>query len=307
MKIPRRSYTWRNVERDTASEIRSSLLERGWKEDQIKSYKEEWRIKTEGINIIFYRNGTFFISYSDRSVLEFVNVWRLIRDRLGSRYLLPEKEVLIGLDETGKGEVIGSIILAGVIFPSEIFFDLDLDIDNVDTKSSHSFDYWDRIGKEIMNFRPRGFNFIVNKILPLEIESNNVNRIMDSRYKKILSEILQDVPLDRCRIVIDDYGVDGELMPFLENIREKGASVFITSGSENIFLETRIASIIAKWERMKELKDIGISFGSGNLNDRSTINWLEEWYKVHRDWPWFVKRSFQTIKRIEKSFYNGGR
>ncbi|MGB9681849.1 MAG: hypothetical protein ACPL1I_02555 [bacterium] len=301
-----RGYTWKNVERNVANEIRSSLLEKGWREDSAKDCKEEWRIKTEGINIVFYKNGTFFINYSNRSILEFISIWRFIKDRLGSRYLLPEKDTLVGLDETGKGEVIGSIILAGVMFPKEIFFDLDLNIDNIDTKSSHSFVYWDKIGKEIINFSSRGFTSVVEKILPFEIENNNVNRVMDARYKNILSRLIQDTPADRCRIVVDDYGLGSEFLCFLEDLRAKGADIFISTRSEDSFLETRVASIIAKWERMRELKDISINFGSGNVGDRTTVNWLESWYREHRDWPWFVKRSFRTIKRIEKKFEDGG-
>ena len=39
--------------------------------------------------------------------------------------MLPTKDFLIGLDETGKGEVIGHTVLTGVIFLKEIFKDID--------------------------------------------------------------------------------------------------------------------------------------------------------------------------------------
>jgi hypothetical protein len=58
---------------------------------------------------------------------------------------------------------------------------------------------------------------------------------------------------------------------------------------------------------MKELKDIGISFGTGNVGDKNTIRWLEDWYGTYGYWPWFVKKSFQTAKDIEKSFMDGGK
>jgi ribonuclease HII len=297
-----RSYTWRNVKKEVADEIRLLLLKGGWKEDGIKNYTELWRIKREGINIVFYKNGTFFINYSERAFLESVYVWRFISKKLGSRYTLPDRDILIGLDETGKGEVIGSIMLVGVMFPREIFTELDLTIDNADTKYSHRFEYWDRIAKGIMNLQSQGFSFVLEKILPSDIDNKNMNKVMDERYKKILLELTEDILVDKCRIVIDNYGVGGNFSSFIDSLKERGASIAVKTKSEDSFLETKVASIIAKWERMKELKDIGISFLTGNLGDKNTIKWLEDWYKKYKYWPWFVKRSFQMVKDIEKSF-----
>jgi len=58
---------------------------------------------------------------------------------VGSAYVLPTKDFLIGLDETGKGEVIGHTVLTGVIFPKELFKDVDLLIGPADTKNRHKF------------------------------------------------------------------------------------------------------------------------------------------------------------------------
>jgi len=302
-----RSYTWRKVKENIVSEIKTYFLKNNWTEEDIKNSNELWRIKLKGIHLIFYKSRTLFILYSERASSEFIEVWKLINNKLGGRYSLPNRDILIGYDETGKGEVLGSIILAGVMFPKEIFNDLDLSIDNADTKCSHSFEYWERVAKGIMDFQSRGFSFVVEKILPSDIDNKNTNKVMDERYKKILFKLTRDIPLDKCRMVIDDYRVGRSLLNFVEDLRERGTEVIITTKSEDNFLETKIASIIAKWERMKELKDIGISFGTGNVGDKNTIRWLEDWYGTYGYWPWFVKKSFQTAKDIEKSFMDGGK
>jgi ribonuclease HII len=30
-----------------------------------------------------------------------------------------------------------------------------------------------------------------------------------------------------------------------------------------------------------------------------TIKWLGKWYESGRDWPWFIRRSYETVRRIE--------
>jgi len=56
-----------------------------------------------------------------------------------------------------------------------------------------------------------------------------------------------------------------------------------------------------------ELQEIGIHSGLGNAGDRKTLDLLEDWYRTHREWPWFVKRSFRTVKRIEEYINSEGR
>ena len=43
----------------------------------------------------------------------------------------------------------------------------------------------------------------------------------------------------------------------------------------------------------------GCPVGSGNAGDSRTLKWLREWKKTGREWPWFVKRSFKTICKID--------
>lgn len=39
--------------------------------------------------------------------------------------------------------------------------------------------------------------------------------------------------------------------------------------------------------------------GNGNLADPRTIAWLKAWKSSGKEWPWFVKRSFKTIRGLE--------
>jgi len=302
-----KSYSWRDIEIDLGKKIEGLLLERGWRKEIARSSKELWRTKSEGFTCIFYTTGTLFFSYCIDKEDEFKELKEVIDQIVGSRYILPDREILIGVDEVGKGEVIGSIVLVGVTFPRSIFCRLDLAVDNVDTKNSHNIEYWEDIYKNIERFKEEGLSFAEDKILPSEIDGK-INLIMDERYRRILERLLSNigVGLDNCRIIIDDYRIGKGLEQFLHKLEDNGAEVIAVSRSENRYLETRVASIIAKWIRSEELREIGIP-GTGNTGDKRTLEWLEEWYVSYKSWPWFVKRTFRTIREIENSINIKGR
>jgi len=62
------------------------------------------------------KKGTLYSTSSISNDFAVFEAWRHIDSLVGSVYALPTKDLLIGLDETGKGEVIGHTVLTGVIF-----------------------------------------------------------------------------------------------------------------------------------------------------------------------------------------------
>ena len=303
-----RSYSWRNIKPELGKGIKELLLSRGWIEEEVKSINEIWRMRLDDFICVFYKSGTLFMSYPNSRSCEFEKIREVINQNIGKRYLSSSKDFLIGFDEVGKGEIVGSIILAGVRFPSSLFDELDILVDNIDTKRNHNIEYWEAIYGSLEDYKESGLFYLIDKVLPVEIEERrSLNRILDQKYKGLLEKIIMGFDVNRIRIVIDNYGVGRDLTEYLEDLKGRGAEVVIESNSEDKYLETKIASIIAKRERLLELRGIGVYLGTGNVSDKKTVDWLEDWYKTYKEWPWFVKRSFRTIKRIEEYINCKGR
>lgn len=244
-------------------------------------------------------------NYNDPAVFE---VWEQIESLVGSRYALSSKNYLIGLDETGKGEIIGHTVLTGVLIPRNIFGEMDLIIGSTDTKKRHKFGYWDELFMKLDYFRKSGFNFIEERIPPSQIDKYNINTMMDILYQRILSIFLREAPISECRIVIDDYRIGSTLKRFLNFLKKQGAEVVVAPKADDNYLEVKVASLISKMIREEIIENINenpeflinnISVGTGNAVDLQTINWLKKWYASGKDWPWFVKRSFRTVREIE--------
>jgi len=300
--------SWKKVERAIADEIKKYLLDNGGIEKEVKNTNEVWRVRFSDSTFTYYKNGTLFSTPSRSLNGAVFQAWEYIDSLLGSMYVLPSKDFLIGLDETGKGELIGHTVLTGVIFPKELFKRLDWLIGPADTKKRHKFEYWDNLFGKLDVFRKLGLNFITEKIPPWHVDLYNLNKIMDITYQRILSIFLREIETDRCRIVLDNYGIGPTLKRFLRFLEKRGAEIVVTNNAEEKYLEAKIASLISKRTREEVIKRInedpkfqinGLSIGSGNASDKQTKAWLEKWYELHKDWPWFIKRSFKTIRKIE--------
>ena len=300
--------TWKNVKKSLAEEIKEYLLNEGGEEQEVKASYEKWRIRFSDSTFTYYKKGTLYSTPSNLKDPAVFKAWEHIDSLVGSAYVLPSRDFLIGLDETGKGEVIGHMVLTGIIFPKEIFKDADLLVGPADTKSRRGFEYWDEIFIKLDRLRSKGFDFIYEKISPWHVDRYNLNKIMDVSYQQILSIFLRKIEVSQCRIVLDDYRIGDTLKRFLNFLEKQGAEIIVSQNSEDEYLEAKVASLISKRQREAVIRAInenpdfqidGLSVGSGNAGDPKTDAWLKAWWQKHKSWPWFVKRSFRNVRRIE--------
>lgn len=297
---------WVIAEQDKSNKIKEWLLSNGGREDKVTSKHEAWRIRYSDATITFYKKGTLFITDSnDESLIE---VHNFINSLVGSHFITPTQKYLIGFDETGKGEVLGHTVLVGVVIPADIFPSVERDIGVADSKVKHTVTYWDEIFRKIDFYQSKGLKFLIQRIPPWQFDRYNINKLFDITYQRMLSLLTRNVALADTRIVFDDYGIGFNLDRYLKSLEKKRAEVIRTSKADDTYLESRVASLIAKREQQKVIEAIakkpefqinGATIGSGNAGDPETIKWLNEWKKTKREWPWFVKRSFKTVRQID--------
>lgn len=303
-KFPNQKWS---LELPLADKAKELLIKNNGIEDKaIKSKHESWRIKVLDATFTYYKTGTLFSTGTTKKKVQ--NIWQQINKLSGGRYHAPTKHYLIGLDETGKGEVLGPAILVGAFFPKKIFPDLEKLIGVADSKSKRTVKYWDEVQQKLDNFKKDGFTFIIDKIPPEHIDRFNINKIMDVIYQRILSQLVRQVDISRIRIAVDDYRVGEILNKYLSYLENARAEVIVAQKADEKYLETKVASLIARREREKvmdaiaksaeyQLKDCPI--GSGNAGDEKTIKWLKAWKATGKPWPWFVKQSFKTVRDID--------
>ena len=305
------SRKWIIENNEISGSIKEWLIKNQAIEKETNAPYEIWRMNYYDATITLYntsKDNKMTLYITDSNYEEILELHNYIDSIAGNRFVPPSKEFLIGFDEAGKGEVLGHEVLVGVLLPREIFNDLERDCGIADTKTKHAIRYWDDIFNKIDFYRSKGLEFFIEKIPPWHFDKYNINQLMDLTYQRILNYSTQKINLEKCRIVIDDYGVGFRLKKFLNFLANRGAEIIVINHADDKYLESRIASLIAKREQQKVLKTIaynpefkleGKELGSGNPGDKKTIEWLTEWWHIHKYWPWFVKKSFKTITQIE--------
>lgn len=303
-----RGRTWKNINSSKAGTIKDLLLKEGAEEVETKQSFEIWRLKIKNCYITYYSSGTMYATPSEDPEVE--RVIEQLSNIVGHIYKPPTKEWCIGLDETGKGEIFGYLHVVGVVFHRRLFHKIEEVVGNSDTKRKHGFEYWQQLFENLKELMGENFFYLEERVSPSDIDEFNLNELLNVTYLRVLKRLTEEsqIPPPKMRIVIDDYGVSEQLLNLLENFRKIGAEVIVSTKSEDEYLETRLAAIIAKWSQVNILEQIrrdfrlgDVEIGNGNANEENTIKWLQEWHKTGKPWPWFVRKSFRTVYKMDKN------
>ena len=99
-----------------------------------------------------------------------------------------------------------------------------------------------------------------------------------------------------------------KIKAFIEHMVKNGTELVVEHKADSTYKIVSAASIIAKVEREKEVADIKKEFGDigpGYPSNEITMNWLREWRKTHKEFPYIVRKSWDTIKQLEGSRIQG--
>jgi ribonuclease HII len=208
--------------------------------------------------------------------------------------------LILGIDEAGKGPVIGSMFVAGLVIDEEKLFDLAA--------------FGVRDSKQIAPAKrealARKITGIADDQYILEVKPNvidelrlvmTMNEIMVRSFAQVLAHLQAD------RAFLDAADVDASR--FGERVRcESKTSMEIISEhkADEHHRVVSAASILAKVRRdacMRELEScLSCRIGSGYPHDPDTIEFLKTWVKQNRDLPPCARHSWATAQRIKASF-----
>ncbi|MCX9024904.1 MAG: ribonuclease HII [Candidatus Methanoperedens sp.] len=208
--------------------------------------------------------------------------------------------MISGIDEAGKGPVLGPMCVAGVLL-NENKLDALTQLGVKDSKQLTAK------RREILAV---GIKKLVDKYFILEVSPFQIdelrklmtmNEIMVVSYAKVLEELKPDHAfVDAADVIADRFG---------ENIRKKYTRDLEITSEHKADVKYPIvsaASILAKVRRdalVKELeKNAGVEIGSGYPADPKTISFLEGWVQEYGSLPDFARSSWETSKKLVEKF-----
>ncbi|MEK7565352.1 MAG: ribonuclease HII [Patescibacteria group bacterium] len=206
-------------------------------------------------------------------------------------------ELVLGIDEAGKGCVIGPLFLGGFLISEEDYLIDKLNSLGITDSKLLVAKKRESIAKEIKKIA-HGYKVI--KISPADIDKYSINELEIKHSANLINHFLPhrtylDVPVAGAGI--KKYCSAINLFCLGKNNKIIGANKM---DSTNIAVAA--ASILAKSERekyVKILKKTYGDFGSGYPSDPKTIRWLANWKKTKGEWPPIVRRKWSTISNIK--------
>ncbi len=208
--------------------------------------------------------------------------------------------LVAGVDEAGRGCVIGPLVIAGISMKEEkLAFLTGLGVKDSKLLSPKRRE---SLALKITRITERSHTL---KLLPEEIDRavksgrrlHKLNRLEAQNMAKIIEVLKPDVVYVDAADVVPDR--------FKYHIQE-GLSfktrVVSQHKADRIYPVVSAASILAKVERDKEISTLRRTygdFGSGYLTDPKTMIFLNQWLQNNREYPDFVRKSWKPARKAK--------
>ena len=202
--------------------------------------------------------------------------------------------MICGVDEAGKGPVIGPMVIAAVAIENA------KDIQGLGVKDSKQLTPAKR--KELANIIKEKFAFAVEIIDAERVDEyrkqNKLNDLNREAFEKLISKLDPNVAYVDAADV-NEHRFGRRIKEKLTN--QKDTDVISMHKADTKIEVVAAASIIAKETReneIRKLKEKIGDFGSGYPSDERTIKFLKSFYADNGKWPTGTRKSWKTIQRI---------
>jgi ribonuclease HII len=210
--------------------------------------------------------------------------------------------LIIGIDDAGRGPVLGPMILAGVLIKEE-------EKDNETLRSWGAKDsklLTPKKRKEIKENIINQFKYHVETSQPKEIDdSSNLNWLEAIKAAMIINKLTEDLD-EKVNVIIDCPSTNIESWTaYVQKLIKKPEIVSLSCEHKADLNHPVVsaASIIAKERReddLKELKqELDINFGSGYPSDPTTKEFLKDNWSNPK-FEKLIRKSWNTYKKIAK-------
>lgn len=210
--------------------------------------------------------------------------------------------LIAGLDDAGRGAVIGPLVIAGVLFSSDEISKL-AEIGVKDSKllsPARRFKLAEKIRE------------IALKVKILETSPQEVDRIVLEGKKlfklnwleaKVMAEIINVLKPEIAYVDASDV-LPERFKETIEKMLTGKVKIVSEHKADRRWLPVSAASIIAKTHRDSAVEQIRKrfgDFGSGYPSDSKTIKFLEDLTRKNKEYPTFVRKSWKTIEKINSN------
>lgn len=205
--------------------------------------------------------------------------------------------LVCGVDEAGRGSMIGPLVIAGVAIQKSKIKEL-ADIGVRDSKRLTPLAreiLYKKITKVVDDYAVSKIN---PKLIDAHVLKHKLNRLEAVQMAKIIKKLQAAVSyVDSCDVNATRFGLELERLAGTSKVRSY-------HHADNKFLVVSAASIIAKVTRDRAIARLNkyYELGSGYPSDSKSVKFVREWFGKHSQMPNFVRQSWAPVKLVAKSY-----
>ena len=201
--------------------------------------------------------------------------------------------MIVGVDEAGRGPVLGPLVVAGVAVES----DVALRHMNVRDSKKLSPEKREAMAPEIEKLAT--WELLV--IPAEEIDLMRAEMSLNDFEAKLFAQLIERLHPETA--YVDAADVDAiEFKRCVQRELPFAVEVVSQHNADELFPVVSAASILAKVRRDREMRaieaEIGDTIGSGYSSDPDTITFLEKWIKKNGTLPPHTRTSWDTARRL---------
>lgn len=204
---------------------------------------------------------------------------------------------VLGIDEAGRGSVLGPLVIAGVIVPEK----MDIVLERMGVKDSKRLTPNRRTILSRKLKKMFEYDLVVisaQDIDNMRADGINLNEIERIGMEKILSNLNPE------KAIVDAVDIKAERFQN-KLVNDTGVNVVAEHKADDNYIEVSAASIIAKQERDAHIAEINKDYikmggiGSGYPSDPITKKFLTNF--TYDEMPDFVRKSWATVEKMKNS------
>ena len=207
---------------------------------------------------------------------------------------------ILGIDEAGRGPVIGSMFVGGFVIEEE---DIP-EIEELGVKDSKKLS-----DKKRESIRDRLENH--GKALVKEIEAGEIDELrrvmsLNEIEIKAFTDVIGRTDADKVIVDLPEPNADRFINKLKDQLPARFSDVeFVAEhGADDTYPVVSAASIVAKSARESHVDELkkkyGYDFASGYPHDEPTISFLEKYVEEKGELPKETRKSWSTAERILK-------
>lgn len=208
--------------------------------------------------------------------------------------------MICGVDEAGRGPVIGPLVIAGVTFEN----DLELIENNVRDSKKITPKRREILSKRI---KESAVNYEISLISALDIDRMRKVMTLNEIEVNAFSKIIEKLKPDICYVDAADVNDERFGKNILSSLSFK-PEIISKHKADDIYPIVGAASILAKTKRDEEVqmiaqkleKKLDMPLGSGYPADPVTQKFLRKWVKTFGKLPLHTRHSWKTAQNLLK-------